>query len=74
MVARRWDDQRLIEVAKVVQKAMAIGQKPQLKVEPTAEVNVQIPILDTKDLSISDSLIKSDSVITIHVHRALALV
>lgn len=50
MVARRWDDQRLIEVAKVFQDAMNIGQKLNLQVEPTVEVKVQIPIPIAKDL------------------------
>ncbi|KAJ5719785.1 hypothetical protein N7493_007363 [Penicillium malachiteum] len=40
MVARRWDDQKLIEVAKVFEQAMNVRQNLHLKIEPTAEVKL----------------------------------
>lgn len=44
MTARRWDDQKLIEVAYAFEKAMNIRASLGLKVEPTAEIKATTPL------------------------------
>lgn len=38
MAARRWDEQKLIEMAHAFEQAIVIGERLHLRIEPTAEV------------------------------------